>query len=30
LRRILAERTGMSIDEASETEPNPADESETN
>jgi Predicted amidohydrolase len=29
LRRILAERTGMSIDEASETEPNPADESET-
>ncbi|HEU6439969.1 MAG TPA: nitrilase-related carbon-nitrogen hydrolase, partial [Terriglobales bacterium] len=29
LRRILAERTGISIDEASETEPKPADESET-
>jgi predicted amidohydrolase len=29
LRRILAERTEISIDEASETEPNPADESET-
>jgi len=29
LRRILAERTEMSIDEASETQPNPADESET-
>jgi predicted amidohydrolase len=29
LRRILAERTGISIDEASETEPNPVDESET-
>jgi predicted amidohydrolase len=29
LRRVLAERTGVSIDEASETEPNPTDESET-
>lgn len=29
LRRILAERTEMSIDQASETEPSPADESET-
>jgi len=29
LRRILAERTEMSIDQASETEPKPADESET-
>ena len=29
LRRILAERTDMSIDQASETEPSPADESET-
>jgi predicted amidohydrolase len=29
LRRILAQRTEISIDEASETEPNPADESET-
>jgi predicted amidohydrolase len=29
LRRILAERTGMSIDEASEKERNPADEFET-
>ena len=28
LRRILAERTEMSIDQASETEPKPADESE--
>jgi predicted amidohydrolase len=29
LRRILAERTEMAIDQASEPEPNPADESET-
>jgi predicted amidohydrolase len=29
LRRILAERTDMSIDQASEMEPSPADESET-
>ena len=29
LRRILAERTEMPIDQASETEPNPVDESET-
>jgi predicted amidohydrolase len=29
LRRILAERTEMAIDRASETEPSPADESET-
>jgi hypothetical protein len=29
LRRILAERTDMSIDQASETESSPADESET-